>query len=281
MSQLYSSVAGKIDASMVVLATGAPLTTGTVHCFVKRDSDGKWLKADTTWTTDTTKPTGGDIPTMTHVSGGLWTLAHTPAAADYYNINCIDEPVTCFPDNRTERVNSFDSFKADVSGLSTFDPIADEVKLTDVYNAAKTAAQPGDEMVASNMVAAPDNATITAIDAKTAKLTFTPENKVIAEATIDAEEVAQDLFEAGVASSADMETIAELVRRSLGLMKENSFVDNTTYDTKGNLLSARIRIYDSAANANTHGATGLIGTYNYQATYSSANKLTNELVKLL
>lgn len=140
MSQLYSSVAGKIDASMVVLATGAPLVAGTVHCFVKRDSDGKWLKADTTWTADTTKPTGDDIPTMTHVSGGLWTLAHTPAAADYYNVNCIDSPVTCFPDNRTEKVNSFDSFKANVSGLSTFNPAADEVKLTADYDAAKTAA---------------------------------------------------------------------------------------------------------------------------------------------
>jgi hypothetical protein len=97
---LYRNTAGLIDASMVVVATGAALESGTVYCYVKRKSDGFWLKADTSWTTDTNKPTGGDIPTMTHVSGGLWSLEHTPADIDdEYQINCIDSGVTCYPDN--------------------------------------------------------------------------------------------------------------------------------------------------------------------------------------
>lgn len=105
MSILIAGQAGVIDATMVKIADGLALTAGTVNCFVKRKSDGHWLKADGSWTADTTKPTGADIPTMTHISGGLWVLEHTSAnAADRYDINCIDSGATCFPDNRSEEV---------------------------------------------------------------------------------------------------------------------------------------------------------------------------------
>src|SRR3990172_11980732 len=95
---LNRNTAGFVDASMVVIATGAGFESGTVYCFVQRASDSYWLKANTAWQSG--KPTTTDIPTMTHVSGGLWNLAHTPADAnDIYKINCIDSSVICFNDN--------------------------------------------------------------------------------------------------------------------------------------------------------------------------------------
>ena len=95
---LYRNTAGYLDASMVVIATGAALTAGTVHAFVQRTSDSKWLQADLSW--NAVKPTTTAIPTMTHVSGGGWKLVHTPADLDdTYFVNCIDSGVTCYPDN--------------------------------------------------------------------------------------------------------------------------------------------------------------------------------------
>lgn len=97
---LYRNTAGYIDASMVVITSGAALVAGTVYTFVQRTSDSKWLWADGSW--NVTKPTTTDISTMTHVSGGGWNLAHTPADADdTYFINCIDSGATCYPDNYT------------------------------------------------------------------------------------------------------------------------------------------------------------------------------------
>lgn len=98
-----AGVAGYIDATMIKVADGLALTAGTVQCFAQRKSDSKWLYADTTW--DAVEPVGANIPTMTHWKGGEWRLAHTPAAAnDVYTINCVDSPVTCYPDNRVEHV---------------------------------------------------------------------------------------------------------------------------------------------------------------------------------
>jgi hypothetical protein len=44
---------------------------------------------------------------MTHFSGGLWLLSHTPAAqVDFYRINCMDDGNMCYPDNRVEDITS-------------------------------------------------------------------------------------------------------------------------------------------------------------------------------
>jgi hypothetical protein len=59
---------------IVILATGLPKTSGTIYCYVRRKSDGYWLKADGTFTASTTAPTGADVPTATHTKGGLWKL---------------------------------------------------------------------------------------------------------------------------------------------------------------------------------------------------------------
>jgi len=103
---LYRNTAGFIDASMVVIADGSALTTGTVYAYVQRASDSYWLWADTSW--NASEPTGANIPTMTHVKGGLWKLSHTPADAnDTYFINTIDSGATCYQDNRAQSVTPY------------------------------------------------------------------------------------------------------------------------------------------------------------------------------
>jgi hypothetical protein len=59
--------------------------------------------------------------------------------------------------------------------------------------------------------------------------------------------------------TADMSEIYEIVRKTLGLVHHNMYIDNPTYDEHGNMISARVRIYDSAANVGTD--TGVIETY--------------------
>lgn len=60
------------------------------------------------------------------------------------------------------------------------------------------------------------------------------------------------------------------VQRLLGLSHENSYMDNTAYNSFNKLTSARLRIYSSKANAQAHTNTGLIATYTITATYSGA-----------
>lgn len=64
------------------------------------------------------------------------------------------------------------------------------------------------------------------------------------------------------------------IKRILGLVHENSVVDMQTYNGTGQLLTARIRNYDSKTNADLAGATGLLFTWFLTATYSGLN-LTN------
>ena len=59
--------------------------------------------------------------------------------------------------------------------------------------------------------------------------------------------------------TSDLSGIYEIVRRTLGLVHHNFYIDQATYDEYGNMISARVRIYDSAANVGT--ASGVIETY--------------------
>ncbi len=62
--------------------------------------------------------------------------------------------------------------------------------------------------------------------------------------------------------------VITMLTRALGLMHENSVLDNTTYDGQSNLSGGRLRIYDSKANATAAGATGLVSTYTITATHA-------------
>lgn len=59
---------------------------------------------------------------------------------------------------------------------------------------------------------------------------------------------------------------SDVLSRMVGLLHENSVMDNTSFSS-GKLTSARVRLYDSAVNANAAGSTGLLYTYNITATY--------------
>ena len=156
---LYRNTAGYIDASMVVIATGAALIAGTVYAFVQRASDSKWLQLDLSW--NAVKPTTTAIPTMTHISGGEWKLAHTPADADdTYFVNCIDSGATCYPDNYKEGVGLPEAKESTLAALkllsgaytvtvqfyrtATTTPIPDVA--ADVYDATETARLNGTQL---------------------------------------------------------------------------------------------------------------------------------------
>lgn len=71
--------------------------------------------------------------------------------------------------------------------------------------------------------------------------------------------------------------IYEGIRRILGLNHENIFIDNTTYDTNSQLVSSRVRLFDSkvTCNAATDGGSetdGLIATYFMTTTWDALNE---------
>lgn len=75
-----------------------------------------------------------------------------------------------------------------------------------------------------------------------------------------------------------VDDLAAAVTRLLGLNHENAFIDNTVFDVADQLLSARIRLYDSKVNAEaaTDGdahVTGLIATYTMTAEHEGLGKL--------
>lgn len=56
--------------------------------------------------------------------------------------------------------------------------------------------------------------------------------------------------------------------RILGLTHDNVYIDNHTFDLQGNLLTSRVRHYNTKANADAHGALGLVNTWQITATYT-------------
>ena len=63
----------------------------------------------------------------------------------------------------------------------------------------------------------------------------------------------------------DFDTMTTLITRILGLVQENFFIDQTDYDSNGNMTQSRIRIYDNASNVGS--GTGVLATYNMLASY--------------
>lgn len=63
--------------------------------------------------------------------------------------------------------------------------------------------------------------------------------------------------------SGDLSDIYESVIKTLGLGHHNVYIDDTTYDNYGNLVSARVRIYSNAASVGT--SLNIIETYRLEA----------------
>jgi len=60
------------------------------------------------------------------------------------------------------------------------------------------------------------------------------------------------------------------LKRTLGLLHENIFIDNTIYDAHGNMQSARVRIYSDSASVG--GDSNVIGTYTIASSSSETGK---------
>jgi hypothetical protein len=79
------------------------------------------------------------------------------------------------------------------------------------------------------------------------------------------------------ASTGSVEDLYNMVRRLLGLSHENIFIDETLYDGDTQLISARVRLFDTKANcdAATDGGsetTGLIATYTLTSSWEGINE---------
>ena len=69
------------------------------------------------------------------------------------------------------------------------------------------------------------------------------------------------------------------ILRMLGLVYDNSIVDQQVFDADENLLSARIRAYDSKANALLAGLTGLRFQYKVEAEYTGGKLSKYQIVR--
>jgi len=82
-----------------------------------------------------------------------------------------------------------------------------------------------------------------------------------------------------VITAADIATAVwaeDEAKRVLGLLDENSYLDNQTYDSNDQLLTARKRIYSNSSSVGT--ANDVIGTYNITATWSGAKITSYKMV---
>jgi hypothetical protein len=96
--------------------------------------------------------------------------------------------------------------------------------------------------------------------------------------------ISREIEQAFVTAS-DADDLAASLTRLLGLAHENAFIDNTTYDANSMLLSARVRTFDSKANAAaaTDGGVGEAGTvaeYTIESDYVGPGRMdTYRMVK--
>jgi hypothetical protein len=92
-------------------------------------------------------------------------------------------------------------------------------------------------------------------------------------ATLAAIKAKTDALPANPASREDVEGVNDKVTQALGLLYQNSVLDQQEYvDQK--LIWARLRCYDSAANAEAAGTTGLLRTYAVTANYDGVGLAT-------
>ena len=87
-------------------------------------------------------------------------------------------------------------------------------------------------------------------------------------------------------TQSDVDDLAAEIVRLLGLNLENTFVDKCTYDANSMMLTGRLRVFDSKANAlaateNGVGEAGTIAEYTVESDHWGPNRLrTMRMVKL-
>jgi hypothetical protein len=84
-------------------------------------------------------------------------------------------------------------------------------------------------------------------------------------------------FDSGFTAAANYDLESEMMEvssdktnilRILGLLHENTVFDNQVYDSGGNLVSGRLRAYDTKSHALTAGLPGLLFTWAVSASYT-------------
>ncbi|GAG40881.1 unnamed protein product, partial [marine sediment metagenome] len=86
----------------------------------------------------------------------------------------------------------------------------------------------------------------------------------------------QDISEVNtnvLAVSASLVDVSNDIKRLLGLVHENIFIDNPVYSSDGDLTSARLRIYSNPASVGT--TNDVIGTYQITAPTSAPGQFTS------
>lgn len=103
------------------------------------------------------------------------------------------------------------------------------------------------------------------IEEDTSKMNFIGDD---IKATLDGETVTLN-----AATEAQLNTIEEEVKRTLGLVHENIYIDLPGYDTNKNLVSARLRTYLVSGSVGT--ANDVIATYTITAVGAGKGKFTS------
>jgi len=75
----------------------------------------------------------------------------------------------------------------------------------------------------------------------------------------------------------DFDSITVFIKRILGLVQENFEIDQTEYDTNGNLTSSRIRIYDDEYSVGTD--SNIMAVYQIEATYDDQCMKSYKVIK--
>jgi hypothetical protein len=94
--------------------------------------------------------------------------------------------------------------------------------------------------------------------------------------TTDSLEAIRDALDESTSEiTAPLAQMSADLRRVLGLLHQNAILDNQTYDTLGQLTSARLRVFDSPSNVPTNPGgsetVGLIQQYSIEAAYDGLN----------
>lgn len=103
-------------------------------------------------------------------------------------------------------------------------------------------------------------------------------NKDLFEWNFDIREYTEDDLNTELAAlQVRVDDLTEIVGRVLGLSQENIFIDSTTYDPNSQLLTSRVRIFDTKAHceAATDGGSeteGLLATYTQTTNWETINQ---------
>jgi len=76
----------------------------------------------------------------------------------------------------------------------------------------------------------------------------------------------------------DFDSIGVMLQKVLGLVQENFYVDQTTYDDNSNLTSSRVRIYNDNVSVGTD--NNILETYRMISTYDGLQMTTYKMEKL-